>query len=63
LSGEWQNMDYDKIVDYMSGDRTVVRETSDWHLHDPNAERHATMDFTLSHHDIETEVSETDIEL
>jgi hypothetical protein len=41
LSGEWQNMNYDDIVGHMSGRRTVVREESDWHLHNPNAEREA----------------------
>jgi hypothetical protein len=41
LSGEWQDMDYDEIVCYMSGRRTVVREESEWHLHNPNAEREA----------------------
>jgi len=39
LAGEWEDMDYRGIVDYMSGSRTIVREESDWHLHDPNAER------------------------
>lgn len=39
LSGEWEDMDYRGIVDYMSGNRTVVREADDWHLHNPNAER------------------------
>jgi hypothetical protein len=41
LSGEWQDMDYDDIVGFMSGKRTVVREESEWRLHDPNAEREA----------------------
>jgi len=41
LSGEWEDMDYRGIVDYMSGSRTIVREESDWHLHNPNAEREA----------------------
>ena len=41
LSGEWEAMNYDQIVDYMSGNRTVVREENDWHLHNPNAEREA----------------------
>lgn len=39
LSGEWEAMDYRGIVDYMSGDRTVVRDAADWHLHNPNAEQ------------------------
>jgi hypothetical protein len=39
LSGEWEDMDYRGIVDYMSGNRTIVRAGSEWHLHDPNAER------------------------
>lgn len=41
LSGEWQDMDYDDIVGYMSGRRTIVREESEWRLHNPNAEREA----------------------
>jgi hypothetical protein len=41
LSGEWEDMDYRSIVDYMSGSRTIVREADDWHLHNPNAEREA----------------------
>ena len=41
LSGEWEDMDYRGIVDYMSGNRTIVREESEWHLHNPNAEREA----------------------
>lgn len=45
LCGEWQDMDYRGIVDYMSGDRTVVREESDWHLHNPHAERAARESF------------------
>lgn len=43
LSGEWEEMNYNQIVDYMSGNRTVVREESDWHLHNPNVEREAQM--------------------
>ncbi|GIK27924.1 MAG: hypothetical protein BroJett007_10620 [Chloroflexota bacterium] len=45
LSGEWEAMNYNQIVDYMSGNRTVVREESDWHLHNPNAEREAEAGF------------------
>jgi hypothetical protein len=41
LSGEWQDMDYDEIVGYMSGRATIVRERDEWRLHDPNAEREA----------------------
>ena len=41
LSGEWEDMDYRGIVDYMSGNRTLVREADDWHLHHPNTEREA----------------------
>ncbi len=41
LSGEWEDMDYRGIVDYMSGYRTIVREESDWHRHNPKAERKA----------------------
>jgi hypothetical protein len=43
LSGEWEDMDYRGIVDYMSGNRTIVREADDWHLHNPYAEREARM--------------------
>lgn len=39
LSGAWEEMDYWGVVGYMSGNRTIVREESDWHLHNPNAER------------------------
>lgn len=41
LSGEWEEMNQDQITDYMSGNRTIVREESDWHLYNPNAERDA----------------------
>lgn len=41
LSGVWEEMDYRGIVDYMSGNHTVVRTENDWHLHNPNAEREA----------------------
>ncbi|MCK6580768.1 MAG: hypothetical protein L6Q98_21970 [Anaerolineae bacterium] len=41
LSGEWGDMDYRGIVDYMSGNRTIVREVEDWHLHNPNADKEA----------------------
>jgi hypothetical protein len=41
LSGEWRTMDFNAIVDYMSGSRTINHEESDWHLHHPNAEREA----------------------
>ena len=41
LSGEWEDMDYGAIVAYMSGNRTIVREESEWRLHNPNAEREA----------------------
>jgi len=44
LSGEWEDMDYRGIVDYMSGSRTVVREADDWHVHNPNAERRESLD-------------------
>lgn len=44
LSGEWQLMDYQAITDYMSGNRTIVREESNWHLHNPNAERDAQIE-------------------
>jgi hypothetical protein len=45
LRGAWQPMDYRGIVDYMSGNRTVVREADDWHLHNPDAEREAQAQF------------------
>lgn len=45
LSGGWEEMNYQGIVDYMSGRRTIVREESDWHLHNPNAERDAQEQF------------------
>lgn len=41
LSGEWQSMNDDGIAAYMRGERTIVREVDDWHLHNPNAEREA----------------------
>jgi hypothetical protein len=41
LSGEWEDMDYRGIVDYMSGHRTMVRAESEWYLHNPDAEREA----------------------
>ncbi|MBK8030390.1 MAG: hypothetical protein IPK17_12985 [Chloroflexi bacterium] len=53
LSGEWEDMDYRGIVDYMSSDRTVVREVDDWHLHNPNAEREVQAQF-------ETDISDID---
>jgi hypothetical protein len=53
LSGEWQDMDYHGIVDYMSGNRTVVREESEWRLHNPNAEREAESQLTLPETDID----------
>jgi hypothetical protein len=39
LSGEWEDMDYGEIVDFMSGNRTIIRAESEWRLHNPNAER------------------------
>jgi hypothetical protein len=53
LSGEWADMDYRGIVDYMSGDRTIVREADDWHLHNPNAERETREQFENSKSNIE----------
>jgi hypothetical protein len=44
LSGEWQDVD-DEIVAYVRGERTIVREESEWHLHDPHAERKAQREF------------------
>ncbi len=53
LSGEWEKMDYRGIVDYMSGSRTVVQAESEWHLHDPNAEREAQERFETPQIDID----------
>lgn len=53
LSGEWQVMDYNQIVDYMSGNRNVVREESNWHLHNPNAERELEVQFETGQTDID----------
>jgi hypothetical protein len=53
LSGEWEDMDYRGIVDYMSGSRTIVREADDWHLHNPNAEREPQVRFETSQTDID----------
>jgi len=39
LSGEWQEMTERDILDSMSGSRTVIRDPTDWHLHNRNAER------------------------
>lgn len=39
LSGEWEELDYRSIVDYMSDDGKVVREAGEWRVHDSNAER------------------------
>lgn len=41
LSGEWEAMNYARIVNFMSGNHTIVREENDWHLHNLNAERKA----------------------
>jgi hypothetical protein len=43
MSGEWADMDYRGIVDYMSGDGKVVREVREWRLHNPIAERETEM--------------------
>ena len=53
LSGEWEDMDYRGIVDYMSGSRTILREPDDWHLHNPNAEREAWEQVEDWHNDID----------
>lgn len=53
LSGEWEDMDYRGIVDYMSGNRTIVRAESDWHLHNPNVEREAEAQSEQLPNDIE----------
>jgi len=53
LPGSWEKMDYGEIVDYMSGKRTVMRERSEWHLHNPHAERDAQMRFENTLHDID----------
>ena len=38
LPVQWQDLDYQGIGNFMSGDRTVVREAEGWHHHDPNAD-------------------------
>ena len=53
LSGTWEDMDYQGIVDYMSGNRTIVHEADDWHLHNPNAEREAHEQFENTIPDID----------
>lgn len=53
LSGEWEEMNYQGIVDYMRGSRTVVREVENWHLHIPNAEREAQEQFEHPPNDVE----------
>lgn len=53
LSGEWEDMNYRGIVDYMSGSRTIVREADDWHLHNPNAEHEAREQFEDTQTDID----------
>jgi hypothetical protein len=53
LSGDWEDMDYRSIVDYMSGKRTIVREESEWHLHNPNAEREMREQFEQPQGDID----------
>ena len=53
LSGEWEEMDYRGIVSYMSGNRTIVREADDWHLHNLNAEREAQEQLENPQTDIE----------
>jgi hypothetical protein len=53
LSGEWQDMDGDEIVATMSGRRTVIREESEWRLHNPNAEREAREQFECPSDDID----------
>lgn len=35
LSGSWEALDYQAIVDYMSDEKTVIREREHWHLHIP----------------------------
>lgn len=49
LSGEWQAMDYPAIVDYMSDDKTIIRQPEQWRLHRPVEQRHLAdeMDDTL----------------
>jgi len=53
LSGEWEDMDYRGIVNYMSGKRTVVREADSWHPYNPNAEMGAESQLTLPKTDID----------
>jgi len=35
----WHDLGYQDIVDFMSGDRTVVREAEEWHHHKPHSEQ------------------------
>jgi len=53
LSGEWTEMDYRGIVDFMSGQRTIMRAESEWHLHDPHAEREAMDRLQQAHIEID----------
>ncbi len=39
LSGDWKKMDYSAISEYMSGERDIIREVEEWHLHNPSAEK------------------------
>lgn len=43
MSGQWIEMDQRAIVDYMSGKRTIVRDTAEWRPHDPMIERDARL--------------------
>jgi hypothetical protein len=63
LSGEWEEIDYQGIVDYMSGKRTIVREADDWHLHNPNAEREAQGQFENSSIDTGNSAPQSELDL
>lgn len=41
LSGEWQDLTQRDIIESMEPNRAVVRDPSDWHPYNPNAERDA----------------------
>jgi hypothetical protein len=39
LSGLWEPLGYQEIVEHMNGNSTIIKESSDWHLHTLPAER------------------------
>lgn len=63
LSGKWEEMNYNQIVDYMSSNHTVVSEESDWRLHKPNAERVVREQFETTRVDAETPDIRTELDL